>query len=250
MGDSWFKCDPATWLRGMEGLTIEEQAWYTQIIMRMYDTGRPISAPDKTIARWCDSNVRRWLRVKESLVEKGKIIELPDHGIVDEKVIETISDRVHGSGKVSSKFIEEFTEIERALSQVSGKFRESLAKDSGKIRERFGKHDASFAKDSGNIRETSSENPIKSKGLKQMLDVKIKKEEKDAIALALNRLRDGCKSDPEIATFDQLVGCVSGGDENTIILNSPFMADVANERLRRPLRIAEVELEVSRVLPS
>lgn len=127
----WFKCYPGQFLKGIQDLSIDEQAFYIQLVMRMYDAGDGIHADGKTIARWCKSNERKWNRVKASLIEKNRIIELPDGVIVDERAIEEMyAYCTEEKNKVSKKFSQRLSKLRTRLAKLSKNISETSGNSS------------------------------------------------------------------------------------------------------------------------
>ena len=204
----WFKCYPDQFILGMENLDTDEQAFYNQIVMRMYHAGDAIYVDDRTIARWCNSNARKWNRVRQSLLDKGRIVEVPGGGIVDE----------------------------RALEEMHTYCRESSAKVPERVRERIAKLYALFAKDTEKNCETASENPIKSVPL---LEERKKKELPPDGALALDRLRAVIGEGGSLRTeLDRLEDAVAGwcSEHDAFVVSSKFSRNHFQEKLRAPLR--------------
>ena len=158
----WFKCYPKDFLSGMCDMDARKQGFYCQIIFRIYESANAIYASDRIIGRWCNSNARAWLKIKEELIAEGKLVQLPDGGLINSRALEEMLEQ---AGK--SDDVPEFV-IERLL-KIDNMFRETFAKDSRKFRESLGKDEVSqkiresFAKDSRKFRETCPENTIKTK---------------------------------------------------------------------------------------
>ena len=123
----WFKCYPDDFLQGMRDMDPVTQAFYVQLIFRMYGSGDAIYADDRTIGRWCNSNSRPWLRVRDDLIRQGRLVVLSDGGLINGRALEEMVEQSE------SKHVPQF--IRERLAKLSDMFRESFGKDSGKIRE-------------------------------------------------------------------------------------------------------------------
>lgn len=70
----WFKCNPSKLLGAMAGLTADENLVYLTILLRIYDTGGPITDDAKRIARRCGLTERRAAEALKGLEEARKIV--------------------------------------------------------------------------------------------------------------------------------------------------------------------------------
>lgn len=138
----WFKCFPSEFLNGMRDMDSRKQGFYCQIIFRMYEAADAIYADDRTIGRWCNSNARPWVKIKEELIAEGRLVELSDGGLINPRALQ------------------EMAEQARKSNQVPAFIRERLAK----LLDMFGE---TFGKDLRKIRETSPEKQTKTKPLKE-----------------------------------------------------------------------------------
>ena len=120
----WFKCYPGDFLQGMRDMEPVTQAFYVQLIFRMYETADAIYADDRQIGRWCNSNARPWKKIRQQLIEQGRIVELSDGGLINPRALEGMVEQA-GREKVPA-FIRE------RLTKLSEMFRESFGKDSRK----------------------------------------------------------------------------------------------------------------------
>ena len=221
----WFKCYPGAFLKGLDGLSADEQAFYVQIILRNYDAVNAIYCDYKTIGKWCGSNARKAQRVIESLIEKGRLVRLSDGGLIDE----------------------------RALAEMLEVSTSSLTKVSPKFRERLTKLGQCLPKHSQNIAQTWLESPLETRSL---LDkdkernrrgsakveilgfegLDIAAEWRDKIIL----FRSDCRPDD----WSSLNGFVTGFDEGTIFVSSRYAVDRFAESLGRQLRGRGLKLAV------
>ena len=120
----WFKCYPSDFLQGMRDMEPVTQAFYVQLILRMYENADAIYADDRQIGRWCNSNARPWKKVREQLIQQGRLVELSDGGLINPRALEEMvsqSDRDNVPAFVKTR-----------LAKVSEMFRESFGKDSRK----------------------------------------------------------------------------------------------------------------------
>jgi len=70
----WYKRYPQNALDGMRGLTLEETGAYNIILDLIYDRNGNLPDDDRFIAGWLRCAVQRWRRIKQRLVELGKLI--------------------------------------------------------------------------------------------------------------------------------------------------------------------------------
>lgn len=211
----WFKCYPGDFLKGVDDLSDEELAFYTVIFMRVYDAGNAIYADDKTIARWRRSNVRKWQRIKASLIAKGRIVELTDGGIIDE----------------------------RALAEMESLCKDTKDKVPRKFAERFAKLRSCFPKDSGNISETGSENSLNTMPLKE--EEYRKKQLAPDGADAWEVLRGACgQSSLQLKELEKLEACLAGWNGEAFIVQSKWARDRFAESLRIPLKATGLRVEI------
>lgn len=183
----WFKCYPGDFIGGLADLDTDEQAFYVQLVFRMYDAADAIYQDDRTIARWCKSNARKWNRVKDGLISKGKLTELPDGGLINERTLR-----------------EMLKEIDRLPNAVS----ERLAK----LSEMFGQ---SLPKVSRKFAQTSPETSTKTRPLKEARDQKLESGVVHAHAIDFReRCFEAAGLDPKISMA--VAGLVSTVDLETL----------------------------------
>jgi hypothetical protein len=125
MSYPWFKCYADDFLSGLADLSIDEQAFYVQLVFRMYDAADAIYVDDKRIARWCNSNARKWNRVKEALIDAGKLTILPDGGLINRRALREM---IKNSDRVPQT-------VRGRLENLSQLFEQTLGKDFQKFRE-------------------------------------------------------------------------------------------------------------------
>ena len=217
----WFKCYPDRFVKGMDALSIEEQAFYTQLVMRMYDGGDAIRATDKVIAKWCNSNVRRWKRVRESLIASKRIYELPCGGLIDEQ----------------------------ALMEMSDFCTRKKSKVSPKIYERIAKLKASLRKHMEIISKTVPKNPMVSI---PTID-KEYRENGDFPpdgAAALEGLRAYCGEGKQLEDFNKLKACITGWNNGTFYVRSGWVVSQYSDSLHGPLKLMGVTLAVESSQPT
>jgi len=204
----WFKCYPDQYLRGVEDLDDTELAFYTVLVMRMYDAGDAIYADAKTIARYRRSNIRKWERVKASLIAKERIVELTDGGLIDERV----------------------------LSEMEALCKDGKDKVSRKFAERFAKLRSCFPKDSSNISETASENAIDTRPLKEERNKKEAEMTPDGVN-AFEVLRGACgQSALQQKELAKLESSLCGWNGEAFVVDSKWARDRFSESLRVPLK--------------
>lgn len=145
MTSPWFKCYPDDFLGGLADLSTDEQAFYVQLVFRMYDAADAIYVDDKRIARWCNSNARKWNRVKEALIDAGKLTVLRDGGLINRRALREM---IKNSDRVPEK-------VKDRLAKLSQMFEESLGKDSQK----FGETSPENTKKTAPLKEARSQKP-------------------------------------------------------------------------------------------
>lgn len=69
----YFNMSIGDWLNGARCLTAEERGCYITIVVMIYDKGGPIPDDDRYMAVACAMTLRPWKRVKQALIDKGKI---------------------------------------------------------------------------------------------------------------------------------------------------------------------------------
>ncbi len=62
------------WFLGNSGLTFEHRGFYIDFLARLYDRGKPFIDNDRVMADIFDISIRVWRRLKEVLVNAGKIL--------------------------------------------------------------------------------------------------------------------------------------------------------------------------------
>lgn len=126
----WFKCFPGEFLNGMRDMDARKQGFYCQIIFRMYEAADAIYADDRTIGRWCNSNKRPWEKIRDELIAEGRLVILPDGGLINPRALREMTEQAERNSQVPD-FIRE------RLGKLSQMFAESFGKESQKIRETF-----------------------------------------------------------------------------------------------------------------
>lgn len=149
----WFKCFQGDLLAAMHDMDARKQGFYCQIIFRMYDAADAIYADDRTIGRWCNSNARPWVKIKEELIAEGRITVLPDGGLINPRALKEMNDQAQKNDQVPD-FIRE------RLAKLSQMFAES------------------FANLSRNNCETFPENPLKTEPLIEARSQKLEDNDK------------------------------------------------------------------------
>jgi len=69
----WYKRDPDAALGGMMGLTLEERGAYNTVLDLIYSHADRLPDDDRFLAGWCNCDVRVWRRLKDRLIELGKL---------------------------------------------------------------------------------------------------------------------------------------------------------------------------------
>ena len=69
----WYKRYPADFIQGTMGLSLEEKGAYSIILDLIYAKGAPIVDDARYIAGVCNISLRKWVAIRERLVEAKKI---------------------------------------------------------------------------------------------------------------------------------------------------------------------------------
>lgn len=69
----WYKRDPRAALAGMASLNLAERGAYNTVLDLIYINDGKLPDNGKEIAHWLRIDVRRWLRIRKRLIEKGKL---------------------------------------------------------------------------------------------------------------------------------------------------------------------------------
>lgn len=83
MSDDWYKRDVRKAIDGMALLTPEERGCYNTLIDHQYLMGGPLRDDDRYLAGLMNCDVRVWRRVKQQLLDKGRIALRSDGRIED-----------------------------------------------------------------------------------------------------------------------------------------------------------------------
>lgn len=70
---AWYKRDPRAALTGMMELTLEERGAYNTVLDLIYDRDGDLPDDDRFLAGWCKCDLRVWRRIKQRLVDLGKL---------------------------------------------------------------------------------------------------------------------------------------------------------------------------------
>lgn len=218
---SWFKCYQGGFLKGLEGLSDSEQAFYIQIVLRNYDSGNAVYVDYKTIGRWCASNARKAERVVEQLIEKGRLFRLPDGGLIDERALD--------------EMVEVCTSRKDKVPQ--------------KIRERIAKLAQCLAKHSQIISQTSPENSIKSVPLKEEENRK-DSARASACTHALEALRHACTSAEEKRAWGVLDESLVEWRDGTFFVKGEWPYGHCSERLGHRMKALNLRIRQADVKPA
>jgi uncharacterized protein YdaU (DUF1376 family) len=69
----WYKRDPNAALTGMASLTLEERGAYNTVLDLIYAHGGAVDDDYKFIAGWLRVDVRVWRRIRQRLIDDGKL---------------------------------------------------------------------------------------------------------------------------------------------------------------------------------
>lgn len=83
MSDDWYKRDVRKAISGMSTLTPEERGCYNTLIDHQYLMGGPLHDDDRYLAGLMNCDVRVWRRIRQQLVDKGRISLTSDGRIQD-----------------------------------------------------------------------------------------------------------------------------------------------------------------------
>jgi uncharacterized protein YdaU (DUF1376 family) len=118
MGDiRWYKRDPDAALNGMAELTLEERGAYNTILDLIYSNEGNLPDDDRALARRMKTNVRRWKRIRQRLIDLGKLY-------------------IHGGDLHNGRSDKEIYAVQRMLN-VSGNFAPNSKKSRMKTRAKF-----------------------------------------------------------------------------------------------------------------
>lgn len=96
----WHKRYHSDALTGFMSLTLEERGAYQTLLDMIYDRGGPIVDNDRLLAGYMGVSVRKWLSIKEHLVDKQKIL-VRDGVISNERAIFELENRAKTSRKLA-----------------------------------------------------------------------------------------------------------------------------------------------------
>ena len=99
----WFKCFPKELLGALAGLPPDEGYIYVIALLRIYETGGPISDDAATLARRSGFGPTRTEKVLGILIEKNKLQRLPDGRLLNAKAAEEIDSAVKKVSTSSKK---------------------------------------------------------------------------------------------------------------------------------------------------
>ncbi len=69
----WYKRDPSAALGGMMGLTLDERGAYNTVLDLIYSRDGNLPDDDRFLAGWMSVDVRVWRRLKQRLIDLGKL---------------------------------------------------------------------------------------------------------------------------------------------------------------------------------
>jgi len=73
-GKIWYKRNPLDFINGTMNLSLEEKGAYSLILDLIYSNGAPIADDGRYLAGVCNVSLRKWVSLRNRLVETGKII--------------------------------------------------------------------------------------------------------------------------------------------------------------------------------
>lgn len=117
------------WCGGTQGMSLEHEGAYLRFLVRLYQRGKPLPDDDRFMSTAMGLSLRIWRRVKEVLVEAGKIIIRA--GSLTNSRFE--KERARRAEEIKKKA--EAAHNRHAREKVSGKFAPSLAETSTKLSE-------------------------------------------------------------------------------------------------------------------
>ena len=77
-GLSWYPRNSRKALDGMRALTLEQRGAYNTILDLIYDRGAPVPDDDRWLAGHMGCSVRKWLIIRQQLLDMGRIIARMD----------------------------------------------------------------------------------------------------------------------------------------------------------------------------
>jgi len=86
-GRPWYKRYPADFLHGCMQLSLLEKGAYSVALDLMYERGGPIADDPKWIARMCGCSIQQWKKLRESLIEAGKLNITADGRLSNGRVV-------------------------------------------------------------------------------------------------------------------------------------------------------------------
>lgn len=89
-GVTWYKRNPADFIGGTAGMSLEEKGAYSLLLDTMYLYGGPIADDPRHLAGLCNVSVRRWNSIRQRLLDLGKIV-LIDGRLINHRVSEEIA---------------------------------------------------------------------------------------------------------------------------------------------------------------
>jgi uncharacterized protein YdaU (DUF1376 family) len=92
----WFKFYASDWLAGTRGMSAAEMGVYITLLAMMYDEGGPVRDDESRLARRCGIAPVTFRKIRQTLIDEGKI-HLTDAGLINDRAVEELACR----GKVS-----------------------------------------------------------------------------------------------------------------------------------------------------
>ena len=135
VGFTFFKMHLLDWEKGTRHLPLELEGGYSRFLNRLYQNGKPLIDDDRRLSVEMNITIRVWKRIKEALVQLGKII-IRNGCLTNKRFEKERAERAATMRKQAAAAFETHDKRRqnRGLELVhSAKLPESLAETSGKL---------------------------------------------------------------------------------------------------------------------
>jgi uncharacterized protein YdaU (DUF1376 family) len=139
----------ADYIAGTQAMTPEQEGIYMRFLVRLYDRGKPFPDDDRFMSAMMNLDIRRWKRIKNELVEFGKIL-VKSSGLTNHRFEKERLKRAHELQKQANA-TRKYWEAKREKERTSGQSRAEVGPKSGQSRAEVG---ASEAEKANEINET------------------------------------------------------------------------------------------------
>ena len=90
---------PSDWLAGTAGMTPAERGIYITLVCLIYENAGPIERQDRRLARVCGCSASAFVRILEILIDEGKIMEVDDNFLTNDRCERQLRKRSEKSQK-------------------------------------------------------------------------------------------------------------------------------------------------------